>query len=120
MVMEDHKAAVKAFADEVLSQWTPFFISVMNTKLPDPPSEQEENEDAPNAEAYRGLVSLKLQVVKVGLQNDFRKCQYSHCLGPYAHTVCLPSHAFTAESRPIRRHLVGIIVITSRIPPDVY
>jgi hypothetical protein len=67
MVMEDHKAAVKAFADEVLSQWTPFFINVMNTTLPDPPSEQEENEDAPNAEAYRGLVSLKLQVVKVGL-----------------------------------------------------
>jgi hypothetical protein len=77
MVMEDHKAAVKAFADEVLSQWTPFFINIMNTKLPDPPSEQEENEDAPNSEAYRGLVSLKLQVVKVGLQSGFPECHYS-------------------------------------------
>jgi hypothetical protein len=77
MVMEDHKAAVKAFADEVLSQWTPFFINIMNTKLPDPPSEQEENEDAPNSEAYRGLVSLKLQVVKVGLQSTFPECHYS-------------------------------------------
>ncbi|KAF2704474.1 ARM repeat-containing protein [Pleomassaria siparia CBS 279.74] len=65
MVMEDHKAAVKAFADEVLSQWMPFFINVMKTRLPDPPTELEENEDAPNAEAYRGLVSLKLQAVKV-------------------------------------------------------
>ncbi|KAF2800928.1 ARM repeat-containing protein [Melanomma pulvis-pyrius CBS 109.77] len=65
MVMEDHKAPVKAFADEVLTQWTPFFIKVMETRLPDPPSEQEENEDSPNAETYRGLVSLKLQVVKV-------------------------------------------------------
>ncbi|KAF2661335.1 ARM repeat-containing protein [Lophiostoma macrostomum CBS 122681] len=65
MVMEDHKAEVKAFAEEVLNQWQPFFISVMKTKLPDPPSEQEENEDSPNAETYRGLVSLKLQVVKV-------------------------------------------------------
>lgn len=65
MIMEDHKAEVKAFAEEVLSQWTPFFISVMKTRLPDPPSEQEENDEAPNAEAYKGLVSLKLQVVKV-------------------------------------------------------
>ncbi|KAF2691185.1 ARM repeat-containing protein [Lentithecium fluviatile CBS 122367] len=65
MVLEDHKAAVKGFADEVLQQWNPFFINVMKTRLPEPPSEQEENEDAPNAETYRGLVSLKLQVVKV-------------------------------------------------------
>ncbi|KAF2266792.1 ARM repeat-containing protein [Lojkania enalia] len=65
MVMEDHKGPVKAFADEVLGQWTPFFIEIMKTRLPDPPSEQEENEDTPNAEAYRGLVALKLQVVKV-------------------------------------------------------
>ncbi|KAF2472067.1 ARM repeat-containing protein [Lindgomyces ingoldianus] len=65
MVMEDHKAAVKAFADEVLSQWLPFFISVMKMGLPNPPSKQEESEDAPNAETHRGMVSLKLQVVKV-------------------------------------------------------
>lgn len=65
MVMEDHKAAVKSFAEEVLQQWNPFFINIMKTRLPEPPTEQEENEDAPNAETYRGLVSLKLQVVKV-------------------------------------------------------
>ncbi|KAF2735470.1 ARM repeat-containing protein [Polyplosphaeria fusca] len=65
MVMEDHKADVKAFADEVLNHWTPFFINVMKTRLPDPPTEQEENDDAPNAQAYNGLVALKLQVVKV-------------------------------------------------------
>lgn len=65
MVMEDHKAEVKGFADEVLQEWNPFFVNVMKTRLPEPPSEQEENEDAPNAETYRGLVALKLQVVKV-------------------------------------------------------
>lgn len=43
----------------------PFFIGVLNTKLSDPPSEQEETDEAPNAETYKGLVSLKLQVVKV-------------------------------------------------------
>jgi hypothetical protein len=65
LILEDHKASVKAFADQMLQQWMPFFISVMNSRLADPPSEQDENDDAPNAEAYKGLVALKLQVVKV-------------------------------------------------------
>lgn len=64
-VMEEHKTEVKAFAEEVLNQWTPFFIGVMKTSLPATPTEQEENDDTPNAEAYKGLVALKLQVVKV-------------------------------------------------------
>ncbi|KAF2189574.1 ARM repeat-containing protein [Zopfia rhizophila CBS 207.26] len=65
MVLEDHKAAVKTFADEILGQWNPFFINVMNTRLPAPPTEEEESQDSANAETYRGLVALKLQVVKV-------------------------------------------------------
>lgn len=65
MVLEDHKAEVKAFADEVLQEWIPFFTDIMKSRLPSPPTEQEENEDAPNAESYRGMVALKLQVVKV-------------------------------------------------------
>jgi len=65
MVMEDHKATVKGFADEVLKDWIPFFISVMNTRLPDPPSYHEEEHDAPNSDVYRGNVAFKLQVVKI-------------------------------------------------------
>ncbi|KAF3000255.1 hypothetical protein E8E13_007925 [Curvularia kusanoi] len=65
MILEDHKASVKGFADEVLKQWLPFFISVLNTKLSEPPSEQEEMDETPNAETYKGQISLKLQVVKV-------------------------------------------------------
>ena len=65
MILEDHKASVKGFADEVLKEWLPFFIAVLKTKLSDPPSEQEEMDEAPNAETYKGLISLKLQVVKV-------------------------------------------------------
>ena len=65
MVLEDHKAEVKGFADEVLQEWIPFFTDIMKSRLPNPPTEQEENEDAPNAEAYRGMVALKLQVAKV-------------------------------------------------------
>lgn len=74
MVMEDHKAPVKAFADEVLGQWLPFFIGVMKVRLPNPPSKQEESEDAPSAEAYRGTVALKLQVVKVGHPHPLAMC----------------------------------------------
>ncbi|KAF9640212.1 putative importin beta-5 protein [Lasiodiplodia theobromae] len=61
MVMEDHKQAVKGFADETLSVWLPFFIDVLKTKLPNAPSEDESSEAA---EIWRGLVVLKLQVVK--------------------------------------------------------
>jgi len=65
MIMEDHKASVKGFADEVLKEWLPFFIRVLKTKLSAPPSEQEEMDETPNAETYKGLIALKLQVVKV-------------------------------------------------------
>ncbi|KAF2747263.1 ARM repeat-containing protein [Sporormia fimetaria CBS 119925] len=64
-VMEEHKAEVKAFAEEVLNQWTPFLIETMNTRLPPAPSDQEETDETPNAEAFKGMVKLKLQVVKV-------------------------------------------------------
>ena len=65
MILENHKADVKAFADEVLNDWNPFFIQIMKARLPSPPSEAEEEMGTPGAEAYRGLVALKLQVVKV-------------------------------------------------------
>jgi hypothetical protein len=66
MVMEDHKLMVKTFADEILKEWIPFFINTLKTRLPEPPSFQEDEADSTDAEAYKGLVALKLQVVKVG------------------------------------------------------
>ncbi|KAF1349147.1 armadillo-type protein [Delphinella strobiligena] len=63
MVMEDHKAAVKGFAEETLSDWFPFFIATLKAPLPPAPVEGES--DAAVSEQYRGLVALKLQVVKV-------------------------------------------------------
>jgi importin-9 len=69
MVMEDHKAAVKAFADETLALWIPFFVQTMQFKLPAPPTQEDENQKTGVAEAYRGLVALKLQVVKVRMRH---------------------------------------------------
>src|ERR1700761_3937477 len=57
MVMEDHKATVKAFADEALSAWVPFFIEVLKSKLPPTPTEDEEDNRTESAEKYRGLVA---------------------------------------------------------------
>lgn len=76
MVMEDHKQAVKGFADETLSVWLPFFIEALKTKLPDAPSGDESSEAA---EIWRGLVVLKLQVVKVGINLCEPEFFYDSC-----------------------------------------
>ncbi|KAF2401277.1 ARM repeat-containing protein [Trichodelitschia bisporula] len=65
MIMADNKDTVKVFADEALSAWMPFFMEVIKTQLPPPPSEEEENSRSETAQTYRGLVALKLQVIKV-------------------------------------------------------
>lgn len=65
MVMEDHKAAVKTFADEAVDAWKPFFLEVLKSSLPEAPTQEEEDSRSQKAETYRGLVALKLQVVKV-------------------------------------------------------
>lgn len=65
MIMEDHKAAVKGFAEETVSGWTPFFVSTLRSPLPPAPSDEGESTETGAPEVYRGLVALKLQVVKV-------------------------------------------------------
>ncbi|PQE03651.1 importin-beta domain-containing protein [Rutstroemia sp. NJR-2017a BBW] len=62
MVKDEHGSEVRAFADEVLKSWSPFFLAVMKQSLPTPPKENEE--DGPVGEQWRGIISLKLQVVK--------------------------------------------------------
>ncbi|KAF1915063.1 armadillo-type protein [Ampelomyces quisqualis] len=65
MVLDDHKAMVQAFADEVLQEWLPFFGTVLKTRLPDPPSFDDDETDAGGAASFKGMVALKLQAVKV-------------------------------------------------------
>ena len=67
MVMEDHKAAVKAFLDEALKGWMPFLIETIQLVLPKPPDEADETKEEGLPSQWRGLIALKLQVVKVGL-----------------------------------------------------
>ncbi len=61
MVMADHGAAVKAFLDESLKAWMPFFIETLKQPLPGRVEPSMEQNDV----QLRGLVALKVQVVKV-------------------------------------------------------
>jgi len=65
MVLESHRKEIEAFATDALAAWIPFFLKIMQTKMPQPPSEDEESQKSTAAETYRGLIALKIQVVKV-------------------------------------------------------
>ncbi|KAK3943310.1 importin subunit beta-5 [Diplogelasinospora grovesii] len=58
IVKEDHKKEVKAFAEEVLSGWLPFFEKVINSPLPDRASTPSQPDN------WYGPITLKVQVIK--------------------------------------------------------
>ncbi|QSZ34585.1 hypothetical protein DSL72_006179 [Monilinia vaccinii-corymbosi] len=62
MVKDEHGTEVRAFAEEVLESWSPYFLAIMKQPLPTP--SQEGEEDGPADQQWRGVISLKLQVVK--------------------------------------------------------
>lgn len=61
IVKEEHELEIKAFADEVLAAWSPFFLQVMKMPLA-PRADGQAVGDL--SMAWRGTVALKLQVVK--------------------------------------------------------
>ena len=65
MVMENYKSEVKAFANETIKGWIPFFIQILKSKLPPLPVKVEKESEIADADLHRGIVALKLQVVKV-------------------------------------------------------
>ncbi|KAL1888827.1 hypothetical protein Sste5346_009305 [Sporothrix stenoceras] len=66
MVKDEHLKEVKAFAQEALQGWLPFFHDVMKLQLPlDQPATTN---DGQQSESWNGLVALKLQCVKTLLK----------------------------------------------------
>lgn len=57
IVKDDHKTEVRAFADEVLRGWLPFFQQVIATDLP-------ERDASPTSMSWYGPIALKIQVVR--------------------------------------------------------
>ncbi|KAK0120515.1 hypothetical protein ONS96_010723 [Cadophora gregata f. sp. sojae] len=68
MVKDEHGPEVKGFADEVLNAWSPFFMEIMKKTLPARPAGGDEGYESgrdDHPEAWRGLIALKLQIVKI-------------------------------------------------------
>jgi hypothetical protein len=66
MVKDEHGPEIKAFADEALSTWSPFFLEVMKMALPPRPQIADDGQDDTRREPeeWRGIIALKLQVIK--------------------------------------------------------
>ncbi|KAF5657204.1 importin [Fusarium heterosporum] len=63
MIKEDHAKEVRAFADGLLQQWNPFFITVLKSSLP-----EANLETGTQPESWSNIIALKLQVVKTLLR----------------------------------------------------
>ena len=75
MVMQDHGPAVKAFLDESMKQWMDFFSTVLSEPIP-PVTGGDNNKDS----SRRGLITLKIQVVKT---IDKMRRVYAGGIAPY-------------------------------------
>jgi len=67
MVKDEHGPEVKGFADEVIKAWSPFFMGVLKKPLPPKPNGDDEGYESGKNEGpdtWRGIIALKLQVVK--------------------------------------------------------
>lgn len=67
LMYQNNKSSVKQFMQESSDAWLPFFIEVLKIPLPYMPTEEEEDRTSPEVSAWRGLIALKTQVVKVSL-----------------------------------------------------
>lgn len=63
MIKEDHAKEVRAFAEELLKEWNPFFISVLKGRLPD-----ADLATGTQPDSWNSIIALKLQVVKTLLR----------------------------------------------------
>ena len=64
VVLEGHRAEIKAFVEQSLSSWIDLLLSIINTHLPTPPDSDDREDDGP-LESYRGIIALKVQVSRV-------------------------------------------------------
>jgi len=63
MIKEDHGTEVKAFAEELLKDWNPFFLTVLKSRLP-----EADLSTGVQPESWNPIISLKLQVTKTLLR----------------------------------------------------
>ncbi|KAH7134349.1 armadillo-type protein [Dactylonectria macrodidyma] len=63
MIKDDHAKEVRAFADELLKEWNPFFVNVLKSRLP-----EADLTTGSQPDSWNSIIALKLQVVKTLLR----------------------------------------------------
>ncbi|KAI9158233.1 Importin subunit beta-5 [Paramyrothecium foliicola] len=63
MIKETHAKEVKGFADELLKDWNPFFITILKSRLP-----EADLTAGVQPDSWHSIIALKLQVVKTLLK----------------------------------------------------
>ena len=63
IVKEEHPKEVKAFGEELLEDWAPFFLQALKARLPDGRASE-----GAQPQSWNGLIMLKLQVLKTLLK----------------------------------------------------
>ena len=63
MIKEDHGKEVKAFAEELLQQWNPFFLTVLKSRLP-----EADLAGGSQPDSWNSIIPLKIQVAKTLLK----------------------------------------------------
>lgn len=66
IVKDDHPTEVKAFADEALKEWIPYFLGVLKAPLPESGPPSQDNLRQP--EEWNNVISVKIQAVKTLLK----------------------------------------------------
>jgi len=108
MILESHKAEVKGFAAEAISGWNSFFQTTLGANLPSAPTEDEEVQDSAKFAYYRGMVALKLQVVKILMRI---RSVFPTMLG--AQSVALFTAAWK-ELNALRQEYQGLYITSDR------
>ncbi|KAH7369251.1 armadillo-type protein [Plectosphaerella cucumerina] len=80
IVKDDHPTEVKAFADEMLKEWLPFFTTILKAPLP----EAQTSGILRQPETWDSIVSIKMQVVKTLLKV---KTVFPNLLTPHSTTL---------------------------------
>lgn len=62
----EHAPAVKAFLNESLQQWMPFFISTLKASLPEVNANDFEDATGDVISRWKGIIAVKIQVIQVG------------------------------------------------------
>lgn len=120
MVMEDHKAAVKSFLDEALIDWMPFFVETMKTVLPEAPAETDETKEEGLPSQWRGLIALKLQVVKVGHASGAEWQPSSRFIDIGKDSCHILPGSHTPSDRSFPNNVGRSVTSTGCIPPIVH